>query len=71
MTYEIQVFDGQGRHTQTIGPFANIASARQAILDHSDTIDLPNEEPFATDYLGGDVHEGWFIGRAEYNIVMA
>lgn len=68
MTYQVKIFDQEGRQTSAIGPFGNISSARQGMLDHANTIDLPNELPFSTDYLGGDVTEGWFIGRTEYNI---
>jgi hypothetical protein len=67
MSYQVSVFDGQGHHTADLGKFANIASARQSMLDHSHTIDLPIEEPFHCPSLR--IVEGWFIGRTEYNIL--
>lgn len=66
MTYQVTTFDLTGRQTATLGQFANVASARQAMLDHSNTIDLPTEEPFSV--LSMNIVEGWFIGRTEYNI---
>jgi hypothetical protein len=66
MTYQVQVFDPDGHKTADLGRFGNIASARQAMLDHSNTVDLPDERdsfgPFA------NLAEGWFIGRTEYHI---
>lgn len=69
MTYRLETFDPQGRFTAAIGSFGNVASARQAMLDHSNTIDLPVEPPFHCPEVG--VVEGWFIGRTEYNIIPA
>jgi len=68
MTYQLTVFDHTGRQTANLGRFANVASARQAMLDHSNTIDLPAELPFGPIL---NIAEGWFIGRTEYNIEMA
>ncbi len=65
MTYRLTTFDHTGRQTATLGQFANLASARQAMLDHSNTIDLPTELPFGPIL---NIVEGWFIGRTEYNI---
>ena len=67
MAYQVSVFDSQGRHAADLGKFANVTSARQAMLDHSATVDLPAEEPFHCPSLR--IVEGWFIGRTEYNIV--
>lgn len=65
MTYQVSTFDLTGRPTGSLGSFANVASARQAMLDHSSTIDLPAEEPWGPIL---NVVEGWFIGSTEYNI---
>lgn len=68
MAYQLTTFDLTGRQTATLGSFANIASARQAMLDHSNTIDLPTELPFGPIL---NIAEGWFIGSTEYNIELA
>jgi hypothetical protein len=67
MTYRLTTFDLTGRQTATIGSFGNVASARQAMLDHSNTADLPD---VANHFSGltADLVEGWFIGSTEYNI---
>lgn len=70
MTYRLTTFDLTGRRIATIGSFANVASARQAMLDHSNTVDLPDVADHFTGLMGGLV-EGWFIGRTEYNIELA
>jgi hypothetical protein len=66
MTYQVTVFNSEGRQTANLGKFANLATARQAMLDHSNTTELPNELPFFAPTAR--VAEGWFIGRTEYNI---
>lgn len=66
MAYAVTTFDHTGRRTGDLGSFANVASARQAMLDHSNIIDLPEEEPFHCPDL--KIVEGWFIGSTEYNI---
>jgi hypothetical protein len=66
MTYSLTKFDHTGRKVATIGSFGNVASARQAMLDDSNTINLPTETPFHAPECR--VVEGWFVGRAEYNI---
>jgi hypothetical protein len=66
MTYRLTKFDAEGRKVADLGVFANVASARQAMLDDSNTFDLPTEEPFHAPACR--VVEGWFIGRTEYNI---
>lgn len=65
MTYRLTKFDATGRQVATLGQFGNIDSARQAMLDDSNTIDLPTELPFGPIL---NVAEGWFIGSTEYNI---
>lgn len=67
MTYRLTTFDATGRKTATLGAFANVASARQAMLDHSNTVDLPDVANHFSGLMGGLV-EGWFIGSTEYNI---
>lgn len=69
MTYALTTFDNTGRKVATIGRFANVASARQAMLDHSNTVDLPDESDSFGPIL--NIAEGWFIGRTEYNIELA
>lgn len=67
MAYQLTTFDMTGRKLATIGRFGNVASARQAMLDHSNTADLPDESAsFCAPACR--VVEGWFIGRTEYNI---
>jgi hypothetical protein len=66
MAYQVQVFDLEGHKTADLGRFGNIASTRQAMLNHSNTINLPDHRdsfgPFA------NLSEGWFIGCTEYHI---
>ena len=62
----LSVFDADGRQTADLGSFGNIQSARQAMLDHAEIYDLPNEIPWHGPESG--VLEGWFIGRNEYLI---
>lgn len=66
MTYALTTFDMTGRKTADLGKFANVASARQAMLDHSNSIDLPAEHDSFGPVL--NIVEGWFIGGTEYNI---
>lgn len=66
MAYQLTTFDNTGRQSGNLGKFGNVAAARQAMLDHSNTIDLPTELPFQC----LNIVEGWFIGRTEYNIEM-
>jgi hypothetical protein len=68
MTYRLTKFDAEGRKTADLGIFANVASARQAMLDDSYTVDLPTELPFGPIL---NIVEGWFVGRTEYNIEAA
>jgi hypothetical protein len=63
--YKVYVY-AEGRHVVDIGQFGNVASARQAMLDHAGTTDLPTEGPFYSPSI--HLVEGWFIGRTEYNI---
>lgn len=65
--YQVTVFRPNGAQIANLGRFANIPSARQAMLDHSNTIDLPTELPFQC----LNIVEGWFVGRTEYNIELA
>jgi hypothetical protein len=65
MTYRLTKFDAEGRQTADLGQFGNVASARQAMLDNSNTVDLPTELPFGPIL---NIVEGWFIGHTEYNI---
>jgi hypothetical protein len=69
MTYALTTFDSAGRQTATIGRFANVASARQAMLGHSNTVDMPDERNSFGPIL--NIAEGWFIGSTEYNIEVA
>lgn len=66
MTYRLTTFDMTGRKTADLGSFGNVASARQAMLDHSNTVDVPDECNSFGPIL--NIVEGWFIGGAEYNI---
>jgi len=65
MTYRLTKFDTTGRKVADLGAFANVASARQAMLDNSNTVDLPSELPFGPVL---NIVEGWFVGQTEYNI---
>jgi hypothetical protein len=67
MTYLVDVSNIQGERIAMLGPFGNVASARQAMLDHSNTVALPTEEPFYVPSLR--VLEGWFVGQNEYCIL--
>jgi hypothetical protein len=67
MTYRLTTFDATGRKSADLGTFANVASARQAMLDHSNIADLPDVSCHFTGLTTGLV-EGWFIGSTEYNI---
>lgn len=66
MTYSIEIWTAEGDFVSKIGPFFSITSARQGMLDHSSTVDLPAEDP----WFGPDINvlEGWFVSRAEYLI---
>lgn len=66
MTYSIEVWTAEGDFISKIGPFFSMTSARQGMLDHSNAIDLPAEEPLFLPDIG--VLEGWFVGRTEYLI---
>jgi hypothetical protein len=66
MTCTLTSYDNQGRKLCTLGQFGNLASARQAMLDNSNTIDLPSEDPWFGPDIG--VIEGWFVGTSEYLI---
>ena len=66
MTYQVSVYSPDGLRTSTLPITHTIAAARQSMLDHSNTIDLPVETPFHCPDLG--ILEGWFIGRTEYQI---
>lgn len=65
MTYRLTKFDATGRKVSDLGFFATVTSARQAMLDNSNTINLPSELPFGPIL---NIVEGWFIGQTEYNI---
>jgi hypothetical protein len=67
MTYRVEFFNDEEQHQLTFGPFGNIESARQAMLDHANVTELPNEAPFHSPALR--VAEGWFIERLEYHII--
>ena len=64
MAYQVEIWTSEGTPAGTLGPFGNIASARQGMLDHSNTVDLPTEDPWFGPEI--DVLEGWFVGRTEY-----
>lgn len=66
MYFTLTAYDKQGRRLADLGTFGNVASARQAMLDHAHVADLPAEEP----WFGPDVRvaEGWFVGQTEYCI---
>lgn len=66
MTYTTTVYNVHGEHIANLSPTHTIAAARQAMLDHSDTIDLPAEAPLFLPDIG--VLESWFVGRTEYVI---
>lgn len=65
MTYRLTKFDTTGRKVADLGSFGNVASARQAMLDDSNTVELPIDLPFGPI---SNIAEGWFVGRTEYNI---
>jgi hypothetical protein len=69
MTYTVAAYDNQGRKLRSLGQFGNVASARQAMLDDSNTVNLPTEDPWHGPDIG--VIEGWFVGRVEYLIESA
>ncbi len=69
MTYTIAAYTADGALIANLGTNPTMAGARQAMLDHSNTIDLPSEEPWHGPAVG--VIEGWFIGRTEYLIGVA
>jgi hypothetical protein len=56
-----------GAPVAKLGPFGNIASARQAILDHANLTDLPARGP---DYHIPlmQIAEGWILGDVDYAI---
>jgi hypothetical protein len=71
MAYHVEFcrYDG-GKPVGKLGPFGNVESARQAILDHAGLTDLPARGP--------DYHiplmrivEGWIIGDIDYAITLA
>jgi hypothetical protein len=66
MTYQVTAYNVDGERIASLGHFGNVASARQAMLDHSGTTDLPDEVPFHCPEIR--VIEGWFVGRTEYLI---
>ena len=66
MTYTTTAYNADGERIATLPTTYTIAAARQAMLDHSNTIDLPDEAPWFGPDIG--VLEGWFIGRTEYLI---
>jgi len=66
MTYTTTAYNADGERIATLPTTYTIAAARQAMLDHSNTIDLPTELPWFGPDIG--VLEGWFIGRTEYLI---
>lgn len=66
MGYHLNAYTMTGDFIGHLGNFNNLTSARQAMLDHSDTIELPEEIPLYVPACG--VIEGWFVGEAEYLI---
>lgn len=66
MAYQITAYNADGERIADLGTRFTMAAARQAMLDHSNTIDLPSELPWHGPDLG--FIEGWFIGRTEYLI---
>ncbi len=64
--YTVTAHNKEGQKITNLGKFVNIVAARQSMLDHSNTIDLPNEDPLFLPEVG--VLEGWFIGKNEYLI---
>jgi hypothetical protein len=66
MTYLVQVYNMAGEFTGNLGRFGNVVSARQAMLDHANLVELPAEEPYHVPGLR--IVEGWFVGRTEYVI---
>jgi hypothetical protein len=67
MSYKLEISNNIGQRIETLGPFGNVPSARQAMLDHSNTTDLPTEDPWHGPECG--VLEGWFVGATEYCII--
>lgn len=66
--YQVNVSEYvSGKPVTTLGPFGNFESARQAILDHADLVDLP---PRAPDYHIPEfrIIEGWILGDLDYAI---
>jgi hypothetical protein len=66
MTYVVAAYTTEGEFLTYLPATYTIAAARQTMLDHSNTIDLPSELPWHGPDIG--VIEGWFIGRTEYLI---
>lgn len=66
MTYSLTSYDNQGRRIASLGNFGNVASARQAMLDSANIINLPAEDPWFGPDIG--IVEGWFVGSTEYLI---
>lgn len=69
MAYQVSVYTADGERIATLPTAHTIAAARQSMLDHSNTVNLPAEEPLFLPSIG--VLEGWFIGRTEYLIQQA
>lgn len=69
MVLTVSAYNADGERIATLPTTHTIAAARQSILNHSNTIDLPAEEPLFLPAIG--VLEGWFIGRTEYLIQQA
>lgn len=68
--YRIEVCGKRdGKVVETLAVRGSIPAARQSILDHSGTVDLPNNPPyFAPEIM---VIEGWIIGEFDYQISLA
>jgi hypothetical protein len=66
MTYAVTAYNVAGERIASLGRFGNVASARQAMLDHANIVDLPTEDPWHGQEIG--LIEGWFVGHTEYLI---
>lgn len=64
MAYQLTKFDAEGRKVADLGAFHSVISARNAMIENAGR--EPVELPFHCPEIR--IVEGWFIGRAEYNI---
>jgi hypothetical protein len=65
--YLVQTYNAAGQFTGDLGRFGNVASARQAMLDHAGLVDLPADGP-EYHVPARRIVEGWYINRTEYAI---